>query len=82
MGKTGSDVTKQVAELVLTDDNFSSIVVAIEEGRRIFDNLRKFAIHLMTGNVAECVLLIIGLVYRSADDHSSLFPMSPIHILW
>lgn len=82
MGKSGSDVTKNVAELVLTDDNFSSIVAAIEDGRRIFDNLRKFSIHLMSSNLAECVVLLLGLMWRSGDDHGSLFPMSPIHILW
>jgi len=53
MGKNGSDVAKEASDMILTDDNFSTIVEAIREGRRIFLNISKFISHLMTGNVAE-----------------------------
>eukprot|EP00743_Colponemidia_sp_Colp-15_P004189 GILK01004519.1.p1 GENE.GILK01004519.1~~GILK01004519.1.p1 ORF type:complete len:1049 (+),score=97.46 GILK01004519.1:48-3194(+) len=81
MGLAGSDVTKQVAEIVLTDDNFQSIVVAIEEGRRIFANLTKFIVHLLSANVAETIALVVGLAFLG-DDERTVFPMSPIHVLW
>ena len=80
LGLTSASLTTP-ADMVLTDDNFASIPVAIGEGRRIFDNLRKFVIHLLTSNVAEVLVLIAGLAWRSSDD-KSLFPMSPVHILW
>ncbi|EEB08992.1 P-type ATPase [Schizosaccharomyces japonicus yFS275] len=81
MGQNGSDVAKDSSDIVLTDDNFSSIVNAIEEGRRIFDNIMKFVLHLLISNVGEVILLIVGLAFR---DHVSLsvFPMSPVEVLW
>ena len=81
MGLAGSDVAKGAADIVLTDDNFASIVNAIEEGRRMFENIQKFVLHLLTANVGEVILLIIGLAFQ---DHlgSSVFPLSPLQILW
>lgn len=76
MGKGGSDVTKESADIVLTDDNFSTIVVAIEEGRRIFANIRKFIIHLLAGNIAEGIILVIGVLAGFYP------PMNPLMILW
>ncbi|KAL8760100.1 MAG: hypothetical protein Q9184_003421 [Pyrenodesmia sp. 2 TL-2023] len=81
MGLTGSDVAKGAADIVLTDDNFASIVAAIEEGRRMFDNIQKFILHLLTSNIAEVVLLIIGLGFQD-DLGFSVFPLSPLQILW
>ncbi|RMZ68235.1 potassium sodium efflux P-type ATPase fungal-type [Pyrenophora seminiperda CCB06] len=78
---TGSDVAKDAAEMVLTDDNFASIVKAIEEGRRLFDNIQKFLMHLLISNIAQVILLLIGLAFKDRDDHS-VFPLSPIEILW
>lgn len=81
MGLTGSDVAKGAADIVLTDDNFASIVSAIEEGRRMFDNIQKFVLHLLCANVGEVVLLIVGLGFQ--DEHGfSVFPLSPLQILW
>lgn len=77
MGLGGSDVAKSAADIVLTDDNFSSIVAAVEEGRRMFDNIQKFILHLMIGNVAEVILLVIGLAFRDSDDRS-VFPLAPL----
>ena len=81
MGMAGSDVAKGASDIVLTDDNFASIVNAIEEGRRMFDNIQKFVLHLLTSNVGEVVLLIVGLAFRDNDDFS-VFPLSPLQILW
>ena len=81
MGMAGSDVAKGASDIVLTDDNFASIVQAIEEGRRMFDNIQKFVLHLLASNVGEVVLLVIGLCFQ--DEISiSVFPLSPLQILW
>ncbi|KAF4628235.1 hypothetical protein G7Y89_g9916 [Cudoniella acicularis] len=81
MGMAGSDVAKGAAKIVLTDDNFSSIVSAIREGRRMFDNIQKFILHLLTSNVGEVILLIAGLGFQDGSK-SSVFPLSPLQILW
>ncbi|KAF1937753.1 potassium/sodium eff [Clathrospora elynae] len=78
---TGSDVAKDAAEMILTDDNFASIVKAVEEGRRLFDNIQKFLMHLLISNIAQVILLLIGLAFKDRDNHS-VFPLSPIEILW
>ncbi|KAF3913884.1 hypothetical protein ABW21_db0204088 [Orbilia brochopaga] len=81
MGLGGSDVAKSASDIVLTDDNFASIVNAIEEGRRMFENIQKFVLHLLTSNIAEVTLLVIGLAFRDEDDFST-FPLAPLAILW
>ncbi|KAI4726275.1 Na(+)/Li(+)-exporting P-type ATPase [Aureobasidium sp. EXF-10728] len=81
MGLNGSDVSKEAADMVLTDDNFASIVSAIREGRRLFDNIQKFLLHLLISNISQVILLLIGLAFK--DRHNvSVFPLSPIEILW
>lgn len=77
----GSDVAKDAAKMVLTDDNFASIVKAVEEGRRLFDNIQKFLMHLLISNIAQVILLLIGLAFKDQENHS-VFPLSPIEILW
>lgn len=81
MGLTGSDVAKGASDIVLTDDNFASIVAAIEEGRRMFDNIQKFVLHLLSSNIGEVVLLIAGLGFQD-EAGLSVFPLSPLSILW
>ena len=81
MGQAGSDVAKDASDIVLTDDNFASIINAIEEGRRMFDNIQKFLMHLLISNIAQVILLLIGLAFKDNDNHS-VFPLSPIEILW
>lgn len=81
MGEAGSDVAKDASELVLTDDNFASIINGIEEGRRIFDNIQKFVLHLLAENVGLALTLLIGLVFKDADNQS-VFPIAPVEILW
>ncbi len=76
MGITGTDVTKEVSDMVITDDNFASIVSAVEEGRGIYDNIRKFVHYLLSCNAGEILVMftasLIGLPV----------PLLPIHILW
>lgn len=78
---SGSDVAREASKMVLTDDNFASIVKAVQEGRRLFDNIQKFLMHLLISNIAQVILLLIGLAFKDADNHS-VFPLSPIEILW
>lgn len=78
---SGSDVAKSAAKIVLTDDRFNSIVAAIREGRRMFDNIQKFVLHLLTSNVGEVILLIAGLGFVDRDG-LSVFPVSPLQIIW
>ncbi|KAM5467658.1 putative P-type Na(+) transporter [Microsporum ferrugineum] len=81
MGKNGSDVAKAAADMVLTDDDFASVVKAVEEGRRLFDNIQKFLMHLLISNIAQVILLSIALAFKD-NDGSSVFPLSPLEILW
>lgn len=81
MGQTGSDVAKQTSDIILTDDNFATIISAIEEGRRVFANISRFVVHLLTANVALVVLLLIGLVFQD-EQGVSVFALSPLQILF
>lgn len=80
MGLNGSDVAKGAADIVLADDNFSTIVRAIRKGRSVFQNLTKFLVYLLSGNVAEVLVMMIGLVFRR--DGVAVYPISPICALW
>ncbi|KAF9427459.1 Na+ ATPase [Podila epigama] len=81
MGQSGSDVAKQAADIVLTDDNFATIVEAIAEGRRMFSNIQKFVQHLMSGNIATILVLVVALAVKDKQQ-DSVFPLSAAAILF
>lgn len=76
MGKSGTEVTKQASDMIITDDNFASIVAAVEEGRGIYDNIRKTLQYLLAGNTGELLLMTVCVVIGLPA------PLLPIHLLW
>lgn len=76
MGITGTDVAKNTADLILTDDNFSSIVAAVEEGRIIYSNIKKFVFFLLSCNIGEILLVVFSLLLNLP------MPLLPIQLLW
>jgi Ca2+-transporting ATPase len=76
MGITGTDVAKEASDLILTDDNFSTIVMAVKEGRTIYDNIRKAVTFLLSSNIGEIVTLLVAILLGWKA------PLLAIHILW
>lgn len=76
MGITGTDVAKETADMVLTDDNYSSIVSAVEQGRVIYSNIRKFVFFLLSCNTAEIMIIFMAIMMGLPS------PLAPIQLLW
>lgn len=76
MGKTGTDVAKEASSLILSDDNFATIRSAIEEGRNIYDNIRKFIRYMLASNVGEILVMLFAMLLGMP------LPLVPIQILW
>lgn len=88
MGITGTEVTKQSAKMILADDNFSTIVAAVREGRVIFDNIRKFLRYLLSSNVGEVFTVFLGVVFagflgiRQPETVGVTVPLLATQLLW
>ena len=76
MGITGTDVAKESADMVLTDDNYASIISAVEQGRVIYSNIRKFVYYLLSCNVAEIATIFLGIMFTQGS------PLTVIQLLW
>ena len=88
MGIVGTDVSKEAADVILTDDNFATIVSSVEEGRRIYDNILKAIQFLLSSNVGEVITLFVAILITPllgnlfGIDINLIVPLLPIHILW
>ncbi len=82
MGITGTDVSKEASDMILTDDNFASIVNAVEEGRGIYSNIKKFVEYLLSSNLGEVLTIFIAIMIFGFAKEEFLLPLIPIQILW
>jgi Ca2+-transporting ATPase len=76
MGRTGTEVTKQTADVILADDNFATIVAAVEEGRGVYFNIRKTLQYLLAGNAGELLVMLFAVAWGWPS------PLLPVHLLW
>ena len=76
MGITGTDVTKEASAMTLTDDNFASIVAAVEEGRGIFGNIKKYLMYLLSSNIGEIIIMTVATLFGWP------LPLSAVQLLY
>jgi Ca2+-transporting ATPase len=81
MGIAGTDVTREAADMILTDDNFASIVAAVQEGRSIFDNIKKYLVYLLSCNLGEIILMATVIIFGSFLGLPTI-PLIPVQILY
>ncbi|MHB0866815.1 MAG: cation-translocating P-type ATPase [Thermoleophilia bacterium] len=86
MGRSGTDVAREAADMVLADDNFATIVAAVEEGRAIFANIRKFIAYLLSSNAGAVIMLFAGILLAGFldmfEDGKLMLPLLAVQILW
>ena len=86
MGLSGTEVTKEAADMTLMDDNFATIINAIREGRGIYDNIRKFIFYLLSSNIGEILTLFIAILIGFhgfiGGEYMLILPLVPVQILW
>jgi Ca2+-transporting ATPase len=87
MGQGGTEVAREAARMILADDNFATIIVAVREGRIVFDNIRKFLRYLLSSNIGEILTVVLGIIGAAAigldaGDGSVVLPLLATQILW
>ncbi len=82
MGITGTAVSRQASDMVLADDNFASIVAAVEEGRRVFDNLVKSLVFVLPTNIGEALVILVAVMFFPVVGGHPTMPILPVQILW
>lgn len=82
MGINGTDVSKEAADMILTDDNYTTIVEAVRQGRCIFDNIRKCVKYLLSSNIGEVITIFVASVLSLIPAFTVGVPLAPIHLLW
>ena len=82
MGITGTDVSKEAADMILTDDNFSTIVSAVKEGRGIYDNIRKCVKYLLSSNIGEVLTIFVASLLTAFGIINLGTPLAAMHLLW
>ncbi|MBQ7307345.1 MAG: calcium-translocating P-type ATPase, PMCA-type [Clostridia bacterium] len=82
MGITGTDVSKEAADMILTDDNFKTIISAVKEGRGIYNNIRKCVKYLLSSNIGEVITIFLASLISALSPIEFGIPLLPIHLLW
>lgn len=82
MGITGTDVAKESADMILTDDNFETIIEAVKQGRGVYNNIQKCVKYLLSSNIGEVLTIFVASLIQAFGFHSLGVPLSSIHLLW
>ncbi len=82
MGIKGTDVAKEASDMVLADDNFTSIVAAVEDGRSIYDNIRSFIFYLLSANIAEVMVVFSAIIIGFTGPSGYIMPLTAVQLLW